>query len=84
MDGKVTANKWFLPLVWASDIVSRALAEGNIRPQTVRALIAELCNIREKLMGIMNHPFSPSSSQSSSAGSRCPVSLYHIISAVND
>ena len=55
MDGKVTANKWFLPLVWASDIVSRALAEGNIRPQTVRALIAELCNIREKLTGIMNH-----------------------------
>ena len=51
----MTANKWFLPLVWASDIVSRALAEGNIRPQTVRALIAELCNIREKLTGIMNH-----------------------------
>ena len=110
MDGKVTANKWFLPLVWASDIVSRALAEGNIRPQTVRALIAELCNIREKLTGIMNHdwvsvplvytqtvtlavypyfvaaliggqwiyPESPEA-HSSSAGSRCPVSLYHII-----
>ena len=46
MDGKVTANKWFLPLVWALDIVWRALAEVNIRPQTVRALIAELCNIQ--------------------------------------
>ena len=55
LDLKVTANKWFLPLVWASDICARALNEGNIRPQTVRALIAELCNIREKLTGIMNH-----------------------------
>ena len=51
----MSANKWFLPLVWASDICARALNEGNIRPQTVRALIAELCNIREKLTGIMNH-----------------------------
>ena len=51
LDQHVTANKWFLPLVWASDICARALAEGNIRPQTVRALIAEICNIREKLTG---------------------------------
>jgi len=55
LDGKVTANKWFLPLVWASDICARGLAEGNIRPQTIRALIGELCKIREKLTGIMNH-----------------------------
>ena len=55
LDTKVTANKWFLPLVWASDICARALSEGNIRPQTVRALIAELCHIREQLTGIMNH-----------------------------
>ena len=55
LDGKVHANKWFLPLVWASSICARALSEGSIRPQTVRALIAEICNIREKLTGIMNH-----------------------------
>ena len=55
LDGKVTANKWFLPLVWAADICSRALAEGKVRPQTIRTLIGELCNIREKLTGIMNH-----------------------------
>ena len=30
-DLKVTANKWFLPLAWASDICARALAEGKIR-----------------------------------------------------
>jgi hypothetical protein len=31
LEGKVTANKWFLPLVWASDITARALEEGKIR-----------------------------------------------------
>ena len=30
---QVSANKWFLPLVWATDICARALAEGHIRPQ---------------------------------------------------
>ena len=55
LDTKVTANKWFLPLVWAADICARALSEGKIRPQTIRALIGEICNIREKLTGIMNH-----------------------------
>ena len=51
LDSKVSANKWFLPLVWASDICARALAEGKIRPQTVKSLIGEICNIREKLTG---------------------------------
>ena len=50
LDGKVHANKWFLPLVWASDICARALAEQKVRPQTIKCLIGELCNIREKVM----------------------------------
>ena len=32
---QVSANKWFLPLVWATDICARALAEGHIRPQVM-------------------------------------------------
>ena len=51
LDTKVSANKWFLPLIWASDICARALAEGKVRPQTVKSLIGEICNIREKLTG---------------------------------
>ena len=51
LDTKVSANKWFLPLVWASDICARALAEGKIRPQTLKSRIGELCNIREQLTG---------------------------------
>jgi hypothetical protein len=31
LEGKVTANKWFLPLVWASDITARAMEEGKIK-----------------------------------------------------
>jgi len=55
LDTKVSANKWFLPLVWATDICARALAEGHIRPQTVRTVVGEIVNIREKLTGIINH-----------------------------
>ena len=45
MDGKVTANKWFLPLVWASKIITEGLAEGKIRPQCVSTLMSELCKV---------------------------------------
>ena len=45
-DRGVTANKWLLPLVWAPNICARALAEGNIRPQTVKALIGKLVVFR--------------------------------------
>ena len=51
----MSANKWFLPLVWATDICARALAEGKVRPQTVKTLVGELVHIRENLMGIINH-----------------------------
>ena len=36
---QVSANKWFLPLVWATDICARALAEGHIRPQVMMLMI---------------------------------------------
>ena len=55
LEHKVSANKWFLPLVWASDICARGLAEGNIRQQTVSTLVGELSHIRENLTGIINH-----------------------------
>ena len=36
---KVTANKWFLPLVWASKILTQGLEEGRVRPQTVSVIM---------------------------------------------
>ena len=47
LDCKVSANKWFLPLVWATDICARGLAEGNIRQQTISTMVGELTHIRE-------------------------------------
>ena len=55
LDQTVSANKWFLPLVWATDICARALAEGKVRPQTIKCLVGELVHIRENLMGIINY-----------------------------
>ena len=45
LNTKVTANKWFLPLVWASKIITEGLAEGKIRPQCVSTLMSELCKV---------------------------------------
>ena len=55
LDEKVTANKWFLPLVWASRILTDGLAEGKIRPQCVSTLMAELCKVREGLTAILSY-----------------------------
>ena len=55
LDDKVTANKWFLPLVWASKILTLGLAEGRIRPQTVTTLMLELGKVREKLTLILSY-----------------------------
>ena len=37
---QVTANKWFLPLVWASMILNMGLEEGRVRIQCVSTLMA--------------------------------------------
>ena len=43
----MSANKWFLPLVWATDICARALAEGHIRPQVI------IIMMQSTIMGMM-------------------------------
>ena len=55
LDEKVTANKWFLPLVWTSRILTDGMAEGKIRPQCVSTLMAELCKVREGLTAILSY-----------------------------
>ena len=39
LDERVTANKWFLPLVWAGRLLARGLEEGRVRPQAVSVLM---------------------------------------------
>lgn len=55
LDEKVTANKWFLPLVWASKILTMGLAESRIRQQTISTLMMEVCKVREKLTLILSY-----------------------------
>ena len=54
----MSANKWFLPLVWATDICARALAEGHIRPQVIiimmqSTMITMMIMVHSTMMGMM-------------------------------
>ena len=55
LDDKVSANKWFLPLIWASNILKQGLEESRIRPQCITTLIMELVKIRESLTTILSY-----------------------------
>jgi len=51
----LTANKWFLPLVWATDICSKAVGEGRMSQEGARGLIGEIILFRRKLGDIIGY-----------------------------
>ena len=55
LDGKVHANKWFLPLVWAARMVGSGVTEGYIHPPTATALTQEINDVREKLQTLLSY-----------------------------
>ena len=55
LDHKVSANKWFLPLIWTSDILKLGLEEGRLRPQCVTSMLMEVVRIREALTTILSY-----------------------------
>ena len=55
LDHKVVANKWFLPLVWAADIVSRCIEEGRLHAATASSLMEEVGRIRTDLTTILSY-----------------------------
>lgn len=55
LDSKVSANKWFLPLIWTSDILKQGLEEGRLRPQCVTSMLMEVVRIREALTTILSY-----------------------------
>merc|ERR1712243_538919 len=55
LDSVTTANKWFLPLVWAGRMVGEATQEGNILPPTASALMKEVVKTREKLQELLSY-----------------------------
>ena len=52
LDHKVSANKWFLPLIWTSDILKLGLEEGRLRPQCVTSMLLEAGIVT----GSLNYP----------------------------
>ena len=52
---KVSANKWFLPLIWASNVLKIGLDEDRIPKQCVGTMTLELCRIRECLTTILSY-----------------------------
>ena len=55
LDNKVSANKWFLPLIWASDILKQATDEKMIPVQCITTMTMELMKIRQSLTTILSY-----------------------------
>ena len=51
----MSANKWFLPLIWASNVLKMGLDEDRIPRQCVGTMTLELCRIRESLTTILSY-----------------------------
>lgn len=48
LEVQTTANKWFLPLVWAARLVGRATEDGMIVPPAASAVMGEVATLTQK------------------------------------
>ena len=56
MDDKSTVSKWWMPLVWATNIVVRARQENKIKSDPgVQTLLGELSRIRHGLTKVQHY-----------------------------
>ena len=55
LDEKVSANKWFLPLVWVSKMIGSGLQDGFILAPTAGALMMEVGKIRQNLQTLLSY-----------------------------
>lgn len=54
MDNKTKVLKFWMPVVWASNLINRARAEGRIHSdQMVQTIVTELSDFRRKLGRVM-------------------------------
>ena len=47
---QTTANKWFLPLVWAARLVGRATEDGMIVPPAASAVMGQVATLAQKCL----------------------------------
>lgn len=55
LDEKVTANKWFLPLVWAGKMIGAGVEQGNVQPPNGTTIMAQLGKVRRNLTTILTY-----------------------------
>jgi len=56
MDDKSTVSKWWMPLVWATNIVDRARQENRIKSDPgMQTILQEISRIRHGLTGVQIH-----------------------------
>lgn len=56
MDGKSPMSKYWMPLVWATNIINRARKEGLITSDhIVQTLLVELSDIRRRLGALIGY-----------------------------
>ena len=56
MDDKCSVSKWWMPLVWATNIVDRARQENRIKSDPgMQTILCEISRIRYGLTGVQIH-----------------------------
>lgn len=56
MDQKSPMSKYWMPLVWATNIINRARKQNKIKSdQLVQTLLVELSDIRRRLGGLISY-----------------------------
>jgi len=55
LDARISANKWFLPLVWVAKMIGDGVEDGSILPPTAGALMKEVCRIRQNLQTVLSY-----------------------------
>ena len=55
LDGKISANKWFLPLVWVAKMIGAGVEDGHISIPKAGTLMKEVGNIRQNLQTLLSY-----------------------------
>jgi len=55
LDEIISANKWFLPLVWVAKMIGSGVEEGHILAPTAGALMEEVGKIRQNLQTLLSY-----------------------------
>ena len=55
LDENISANKWFLPLVWVAKMIGAGVEDGHILAPTAGTLMKEVGIIRQNLQTLLSY-----------------------------